>query len=102
MSEIKQWAIFRDGAEGVLYIREIGAKFSEREVAVCYSTPIEDVELLAAAPELLKSLKEFVALANFDADTIPKTTEEWDAMVARAETVIRKAEPTSISQEAKQ
>src|SRR5271156_3201875 len=41
---------------------------------------------------LLESLKEFVGLANFDADTLPKTTEEWDAMVAKAEAVIAKAE----------
>lgn len=41
---------------------------------------------------LLESLKEFVALANFDADTLPKTTEEWDAMVAKAEAIITKVE----------
>lgn len=52
----------------------------------------ENGRLIAAAPELLESLKEFVGLANFDTDTIPKTTEEWDAMVAKAEAVISKAE----------
>lgn len=51
--------------------------------------------LIAAAPELLESLKEFVALANFDANTLPKTNEEWDAMVAKAEAVIRKAQEGS-------
>ena len=51
-----------------------------------------NARLIAAAPELLESLKEFVGLANFDADTVPKTTEEWDAMVAKAEAVIAKAE----------
>ena len=58
-----------------------------------YSQPMQaNARLIAAAPELLESLKEFVGLANFDADTVPKTTEEWDAMVAKAEAVIAKAE----------
>lgn len=58
-------------------------------------SPEEDAangKLMAAAPELLASLKEFVGLANFDADTVPKTNDEWDAMVARAEAIIAKAE----------
>lgn len=32
-----------------------------------------------------------MALANFDADTSPKTNEEWDAMVAKAESALRRA-----------
>lgn len=51
----------------------------------------EIIDRETAAPELLESLEAFVALANFDADTIPKTTEEWDAMVAKAEAAIQKA-----------
>jgi hypothetical protein len=50
-----------------------------------------DAKLIAKAPELVESLKEFVALANFDADTLPKTNEEWDAMVAKAERILREA-----------
>lgn len=50
-----------------------------------------NAKLIAKAPELVESLKEFVALANFDADTIPKTGEEWDAMVAKAERILKEA-----------
>lgn len=42
--------------------------------------------------QLLISLREFVGLANWDADTVCKTNEEWEAMVARGETAIANAE----------
>jgi hypothetical protein len=57
------------------------------DIAVCEA----NARLISAAPELLDSLEQFVALANFDADTLPKTTEEWDAMVTEAEVAIAKA-----------
>lgn len=60
---------------------------------LCFNIRNEsDAKLIAKAPELVESLKEFVALANFDADTIPKTGEEWDAMVAKAERILREAD----------
>lgn len=55
--------------------------------------------LMAKSPELAEALrasqealKGFVALANFDADTVPKTSEEFDAMVAAGELAIERAE----------
>lgn len=107
MSAIKQWAIFRDGADGVLYIREIGTKFSEREVAVCYSTPIEDVELLAAAPELYAALGAIYPLMgailsppeNEDDDI----ADQWRLAMNMALVALKKVRgEVSISQEAKQ
>jgi len=47
--------------------------------------------LISAAPELYEALEKFVALANFDADTVPKTNEEWDAMVKAGESALAKA-----------
>lgn len=38
---------------------------------------------------LYEALRDFVALANFDADSVPKTPEEWDAMVQRGEAALR-------------
>lgn len=71
---------------------QLGTVYSREDTVAGDHEAEANAKLIAKAPELVESLKEFVALANFDADTIPKTGEEWDAMVAKAERILREAD----------
>lgn len=79
--------IFKNGVGDISSIYRVSP--TERNAGVETDEAKANARLIAAAPELLEALEIVVAIMNWE--EVHPTVEKFDAIIARAESVIRKA-----------